>query len=149
MRIADVLQENCIRVQASCASRLEALRQMSGMLSDAGLIYSKSQFLVSVLAREELEPTALGMGIAVPHGRSPAVRRPCMALMTLVPGIDYGAPDGVPVQIIFMLATPPEAADVHLEMLALVAEAAGGPKEIDRILSCRSAGELYSLLTAS
>ncbi|MDD6788533.1 MAG: PTS sugar transporter subunit IIA, partial [Lachnospira sp.] len=82
MRLSDVLSVNCISLQASCQSRFEALRRLTGMLADAGLIYSKSEFLLSVLTREEEEPTALGQGVAVPHGRSAAVKRPCMALMT-------------------------------------------------------------------
>lgn len=145
MRLSDVLSVNCISLQASCQSRFEALRRLTGMLADAGLIYSKSEFLLSVLTREEEEPTALGQGLAVPHGRSAAVKRPCMALMTLTPGIDYGAADGLPVRIIFLLATPPDAADAHLQMLALVAGLVGAPGGPEKLLACRGAQELFQM----
>lgn len=149
MRLADVLSEKCICVQQPCQSGLEALRRLTGLLADSGLIYSKSEFLLSVLTREEQKPTALGLGVAVPHGRSAAVRRPCMALMTLTPGIDYGAPDGLPVRLLFLLATPPDAADAHLQMLAMVAQLVGSPGGADRILSCTSEQELYQLCVTS
>ena len=138
MRLSDVLSVNCISLQASCQSRFEALRRLTGMLA-------KSEFLLSVLTREEEEPTALGQGVAVPHGRSAAVKRPCMALMTLTPGIDYGAPDGLPVRIIFLLATPPDAADAHLQMLALVAGLVGAPGGPEKLLACRGVQELFQM----
>jgi PTS system fructose-specific IIC component len=148
VRLSDVLSENCIALQESCQSGLQALRRLTGLLSDAGLLYSENEFLLSVLTREEEEPTALGQGVAVPHGRSAAVRRPCMALMTLTPGIDYGAPDGLPVRTMFLLATPPDAADAHLQMLALVAELVGSPGGTERLLSCSLPQELYRMCTA-
>ena len=75
-------------------------------------------FLLQVLlARESLGSTAIGEGIAIPHPRNPIVLhipRPMVALCFLEKPIDFGALDGVPVQVIFMLITPTVGSHLHL-----------------------------------
>jgi len=75
-------------------------------------------FLLQVLlARESLGSTAIGNGIAIPHPRSPIVlhvSRPIISLSFLETPIDFDAPDGVPVNIIFTLVSPTIRAHLHL-----------------------------------
>jgi PTS system nitrogen regulatory IIA component len=87
------------------------------------------EFLVKVLlARELLEPTAVGEGIAIPHVRNPIVlhvQRPTLVLCFLEQAIDYGALDGVPVRVLFMLVSPTLRA--HLRLLARLSYALRDP----------------------
>lgn len=75
----------------------------------------------SLLAREKLGSTALGDGIAIPHCRISTCEQPIVALITLQEGIDFDAPDGKPVDILFLLLVPEEAREEHLNVLASLA----------------------------
>ena len=66
----------------------------------------------SLLAREKLGSTALGQGIAIPHCRISDCDSAVVALMTLDEGIDFDAPDGEPVDILFLLLVPEEAQQI-------------------------------------
>ena len=70
-----------------------------------------------ILAREAESTTAVGEGIAIPHAKSGAVIKPGLAAMTVKDGIDYGAPDGKPSNLLFMIAAP-QNGDLHLEVLS-------------------------------
>ena len=61
--------------------------------------------------------TAIGMEIAIPHAKSEAVKAPALTAMTVPEGVDYGAPDGAPCKLLFMIAATTDG-DVHLEVLA-------------------------------
>ncbi len=77
-----------------------------------------------MLAREAAGSTAVGDGIAIPHVRAPIVQngvQPVIALCTLSQPIDFGARDGKPVHVVFLLATP--TVNAHLQLLARLAAA--------------------------
>ena len=77
----------------------------------------KEVFRAEILKREELGSTAVGDGIAIPHAKSETVAAPGLAAMTVPSGVDYGAPDGKPSDILFMIAAPLDG-DLHLEVLS-------------------------------
>jgi PTS system nitrogen regulatory IIA component len=70
--------------------------------------------------REALAPTALGHGIAIPHGVHPGLRRVVAVLGRSRAGLDFAAPDGEPVRLFVALLRPPDAANAHLKALARV-----------------------------
>jgi PTS system nitrogen regulatory IIA component len=74
-----------------------------------------------VLLRESVASTAIGDGLAVPHGHTDAIPGICMAA-GIVEGVeDYPAPDGVPVRVCFLVVTPESGAGLHLKVLARLA----------------------------
>jgi fructose PTS system EIIBC or EIIC component len=75
----------------------------------------------SVLSRETVASTAIGDGLAVPHGRTNAVASICISA-GIVEGVeDYAAPDGVPVRVCFLVITPEDGASLHLKVLGRLA----------------------------
>ena len=76
----------------------------------------------SLLARERLGSTAIGHGIAIPHGRSPALEAPRGALLRLQPAVDFNATDGRGVDLAFALAVPDHYTHQHLMLLSELAE---------------------------
>lgn len=76
----------------------------------------------SLLAREKLGSTALGNGIAIPHCRLSDCNTAIVALITLEHGVDFDAPDGNPVDLLFLLLVPEEAQQEHLNILAGLAQ---------------------------
>lgn len=82
-----------------------------------GCIADREAYRKAILAREEMSSTAIEQGIAVPHAKSDAVSAPSLAAMTLTQGVDYGAMDGQPSDLFFMIAAPLNG-DLHLEILS-------------------------------
>lgn len=83
---------------------------------------SEMDILDALISRERLGSTALGQGIAVPHGRLTDLERPVAAMITLAKGIEFDAPDEEPVDIIFALLVPEDSTDEHLRILSAMAE---------------------------
>lgn len=90
-------------------------------IAEAEASLEVEQVYASLLERERLGSTALGTGVAVPHCRVPGLDKPLGCLITLASPIDYDAPDGEPVDLLFVLLVPPDAAQEHLDLLAEVA----------------------------
>jgi len=76
----------------------------------------------SLRKRERLGSTAIGHGIAIPHGRTPAFDSARGAFLRLAEPVDFGASDGVPVDLVFAMAVPEHFTQQHLQLLAELAE---------------------------
>jgi len=76
----------------------------------------------SLQARERLGSTAIGHGIAIPHGRSPSLEAPRGALLRLQPAVDFNAADGQDVDLVFAMAVPDHYTHQHLMLLSELAE---------------------------
>ncbi|MGE4339870.1 MAG: PTS sugar transporter subunit IIA [Pigmentiphaga sp.] len=75
----------------------------------------------SLFARERLGSTALGYGVAVPHGRIKGLDQPVATFIRLAQPVPFDAPDGQPVRVLMFLLVPEVATQQHLEILAELA----------------------------
>jgi PTS system nitrogen regulatory IIA component len=119
MSLADQLAD----VQASVLNAVDrdaVLDAAAGMLAcrQAGADDLRS----SLQARERLGSTAIGHGIAIPHGRSPTLEAPRGALLRLQPAVDFNASDGQEVDLVFAMAVPDHYTHQHLMLLSELAE---------------------------
>lgn len=117
MRIVDLLKPEAIRLHQTLADKSEAIERLIDLHASVGNVRDKEVFRAEILKREELGSTAVGDGIAIPHAKSETVAAPGLAAMTVPNGVDYGAPDGKPSDILFMIAAPLDG-DLHLEVLS-------------------------------
>ncbi|MGP1576930.1 MAG: PTS fructose transporter subunit IIABC [Treponema sp.] len=118
MKIRDLLKPESIRLNSSAASKDEVLRSLVDLMAAGGNISSKQVYLDGVRKREQEASTAVGDGVAIPHCRSEAVSYAGLAAMTLPAGVDYDAPDGEKVRVIFLIAAPATGGDVHIDALS-------------------------------
>lgn len=117
MRIIDLLKAEAIALNASVSTKDEAIDKMVALHAGAGNLNDAETYKGAILARESQSSTAIGEGIAVPHAKSDSVKVPGLAAITVPGGVDYGAPDGMPSDILFMIAAPLDG-DLHLEILS-------------------------------
>lgn len=120
-RIFDLLQEDCILPGRRPASKEEVLEELAEALCRSGAVKDARELLRLLWEREAQGSTGVGRGVAVPHGRGGCVRRPALAAMTVPEGVDFGSVDGQPVRLVFLIATPPDGKEVHLEALSTLA----------------------------
>ncbi len=117
MKIIDLLSKDAIELNTDVASKEEAIDKLVLLHNSAGNLNDKEEYKKAILAREEQGTTAIGEGIAVPHAKTDAVKKPSLSVITVKNGVDYGAPDGKVSDVIFMIAAHSDG-DVHLEILS-------------------------------
>lgn len=117
MRIIDLLSTDRIALGAQVSDKEQAIDKLVELQMAGGCIDDREAYRKAILAREEMSSTAIEQGIAVPHAKSDAVSAPSLAAMTLTQGVDYGAMDGQPSDLFFMIAAPLNG-DLHLEILS-------------------------------
>jgi len=118
MRIRDLLDPRSIQLNGSAANKADAIEKMVALMAKSGKISDVEVYHKGVLAREEESTTAVGEGVAIPHCKSSSVKEPGLAAMTLSNGVDYDAPDGDPVKVIFLIAAPNTKDNVHVDVLS-------------------------------
>lgn len=121
MKIRDLLRPEGIRLGATAKDKMDAISQLIDLQVRSGNIADAETYRKAILAREAESTTAMGEGIAIPHAKTGAVRRPGLAAMTVPDGVDYDAPDGEPSDLLFMIAAPDTKENVHLEVLSRLA----------------------------
>ncbi len=105
--------------------------------------FESSEVYGKLLARERLGSTALGDGIAIPHCRVSNCKTSVGALITLDEGIDFHAPDGGTVDILFLLLVPEEAQQEHLNILAGLARLLSQHTFCEALRAADGSEELY------
>ena len=119
--LADALRAGGVHYRVGGSDRSSVLRAVVGVMPLPREV-NRDHLLQVLLARESLQSTAVGAGIAIPHPRSPIVLHvgePLIALCFLEQPVDYGALDGTPVHALFSLVSP--SARAHLHLLSRVA----------------------------
>ncbi len=96
--------------------------------------------------REEAFPSAMGRGIAFPHARLPGLARPLVAVGRSARGLDWDAPDGEPVRLLFLILTPLEEPSVQLRILARLAALASDEEFVRRLLAARDIAAARSVM---
>ena len=117
MRIVDLLSPAKIALGASAADQEGAIDLLVDLQNKSGCLTDRETYKQAILARESQTSTAIEMGIAVPHAKSDCVTSPSLAACILKEGVDYGAMDGRPSDLFFMIAAPMNG-DLHLEILS-------------------------------
>lgn len=118
MHITDLLQPVSVSLHRAVPSMEEAVHLLVEQMAAGGNLTDEAAFGADVQAREALGGTCVGGGLAIPHAKSAAVRTPGLAALTLDPPLDCKTPDGVPVRMMFLIAAPADANDLHVQVLA-------------------------------
>ena len=96
------------------------LAELARRIAAAGVAGSAAVLATSLVEREKLGSTAIGGGVAIPHAKVGGLKRPILAVGVCPGGVDFGAPDGETVRLLFVIASPPDAPAEHLRLLAAV-----------------------------
>ncbi len=149
MRIRDLLNPVCIKLNGQAKDKADVIEQMVALMAKSGNISDIDVYHKGVLAREEESTTAVGEGIAIPHCKSDSVKAPCLAAMTLPAGVDYDAPDGDPVKVIFLIAAPNSKDNVHIDVLSKLSVLLLDETFAANLLKAASVEEFLSIVDAA
>lgn len=147
MRISELLQKESIALGRKPQDKADAIGQMVELLAKSGSLEDKKKFKQAILERERLSTTDIGEGIAIPHGKSSAVKRAALAAMVVPQGVDFASADGAPVHLLFMIAVPEEGAELHLEVLERLAAMLMDEDFRKRLTAAKDAAEFLHILS--
>ena len=117
MKIRALLPPEAIIVRADVQTKEAAIDLLAELHDQVGHLSDKEAYERDVWNREGECVTAIGMGMAVPHAKSDAVKQAGLAAITVPDGIDCRALDGQPTRLLFMIAAPDDG-DLHLQILS-------------------------------
>jgi len=151
MKVVDFLSPDAIIPALTGSTKTQVLAEMSAFL--AGRKEGGSKVAIDPLAlqrvleeRELLASTAIGDGIAIPHGKLDTVERLVGALGRSVPGLAFDSIDGKPTHLVFMLVAPSNSAGIHLKALARLSRLFRDANFRQRLLNADSAAAIYQTI---
>jgi len=120
MNISDALRETCVMTDLKGETKEEVLTELVSALKEMGLIENVEEAVKVILEREKLGSTGIGDGVAIPHGKMKNLQHVLCAFGRSAKGVAFGAVDGQPVHIFFLLLAPVESTGLHLKMLSRI-----------------------------
>jgi PTS system nitrogen regulatory IIA component len=146
MNISEILEPGRVLGNVEARSKKRALEILSELLGHAGEECVANDIFENLVQREKLGCTALGRGVAVPHGRSPGLSGPAAAFVKLHEPVDFDAADGERVDLIFGLLVPEEATENQSAALADVTRLMADATLRGALREATSSSTLYQLL---
>ncbi|HVI05264.1 MAG TPA: PTS sugar transporter subunit IIA, partial [Sphingomicrobium sp.] len=119
MQLADFLDCDAIKTALPGGNKRSLMKQLAE-LAGQRLGLETSLVLASVNEREQLGSTGFGQGVAIPHAKIEGLKQIYGLFARLAEPIDYKAIDGRPVDLVFLLLSPPDAGAEHLKALAAI-----------------------------
>ncbi|HEX3858222.1 MAG TPA: PTS IIA-like nitrogen regulatory protein PtsN [Pseudolabrys sp.] len=145
MALADLVAQNAVMPALKVNNKKQAIQELSARAAE--LTGQSERAILEILQqREKLGSTAVGNGVAIPHGKLPTLGRLFGLFARLARPIDFEALDGQPVDLIFLLLAPEAAGADHLKALARVARLLRDPDIARKLRESDNADALYAVL---
>jgi PTS system nitrogen regulatory IIA component len=148
MKLKDFVVREAILIDLQATAKEEAIREIVGSLHQAGRLGESEIDSVTraILNREELGSTGIGQGVAVPHTRHPNVSRLIGTVALSRHGVDFAALDGEPVDILFLLVSPPNQPGDHLRALENISRHLKDERFVSFLRQAKSREQVIDLL---
>jgi len=146
--IATLLPRSNIALDLDAGNKKQVFEQAAALFAQTQSL-AHSAVVDSLLAREKLGSTGLGQGIAIPHGRIKGLKEATGALLRLKTAIPFDAPDGAPVNLLFVLLVPAHATDLHLQILGELAQLFSDKVLRQQLFATSDPAHAYQLITGN
>ena len=147
MQLGDILKPDAVKSISSCTSKKRLFHDL-GELAETSYGLNASGVIEALMERENLGPTGVGQGIALPHARMAEAKRVFGLFLRLEKPLDFDAVDRQPVDLVFALIAPEDAGVEHLKALALVSRTLRDTAVCAKLRANQDAGTLHTILTA-
>ncbi|MFA5794657.1 MAG: PTS sugar transporter subunit IIA [Candidatus Brocadiia bacterium] len=149
MKFSELISKSAIVKELKASDKKEAIKEIVEVMKNSYKAENLkvSNILDKLMKRERIGSTGIGSGVAVPHAKIEGLQAVLGALGRSSAGIDYDAVDGAPVQLIFVLLTPKNNAELNLQTLQLVARATKQPNFCKFLKEAKDGKEIISILT--
>ncbi len=118
MKITEILKKDCIDLNLKSRDKESVIKELISLLIKREVVTDKEGFFNSVWEREKTYTTGIGMGIAIPHGKSRYVKHAAVAFGKSVQGVDFKSLDNKPAHLLFLIAVPEKSDELHLKLIS-------------------------------
>lgn len=118
MQLGALIRPDLIFPDLPATDRVQVLRALAGRVAERGLVNDRDILFEKLWEREQLGSTAIGGGIAIPHCKVDRLKSGLVSLGRIPQGVDFGAADGQPVRLFFLVISPSQSPAEHLQILA-------------------------------
>ncbi|CUK08855.1 PTS sugar transporter subunit IIA [Shimia thalassica] len=146
MDLFTILKPEAVKVVSAASSKKRLLHAI-GELTESAYGLDSARVVEALLERENLGPTGVGHGVALPHARMPGLDSVIGAFILLEKPVDFSAVDRQPVDIAFALFAPEDAGVEHLKALALVSRTLRESSVCTKLRANPDPSTLFSILT--
>jgi PTS system nitrogen regulatory IIA component len=143
VRLSDLLSPTRIRVPLQATDKDGVLRELVALVGTGGV---SDDVLGAILERERQFPTGIGYGVAVPHGKTPALTGLVIVAGTTPVPVPYETIDGEPVRLFFLLVGPESAAGAHVKALSRISRLVRREPVRGRLLGAQTPEEFYRIV---
>ena len=146
MNITELLTVNQIKLELTSKTKEDVLKEMVEVLDKNNKLLDKDKYLQAVIDREKDFSTGIGMGIAIPHGKSSGVKEPALVFGRSIDGIDYQSMDDKLAHVFFLIAVPEESSNEHLKILSQISRKLMHKELRESLMKASSPEEIITLL---
>jgi PTS system nitrogen regulatory IIA component len=146
MKILDILAPEAIIPAMGATTKAAALQELATRLATLHPAIDGARLVQVLLDREALGSTAIGEGIAIPHGKLPGVSNVVAAFGRSPEGLEFDSLDGNPTRIFFLLVAPEDSAGIHLKALARVSRLLKDKDFRDRLAAGGTQEQLFAII---
>ncbi|MBN2328825.1 MAG: PTS sugar transporter subunit IIA [Candidatus Omnitrophica bacterium] len=148
MNLSEILSEQCISLNIQGRTKPEVIQEMAALATQSDKIGDEEALVEALMAREKIQTTGIGHGMAIPHATAEGVRGLVLCLGISRKGIDFESLDGKPVNLIFMLAGEPRLQTSFLSILSKISRFFRKSSFREEVHKARSAQEIIEMIEA-
>ena len=145
MYTKDMFSKERVTFNLKAENKQDVIDELIDILVKDGKVRDKEEFRKAVLQREAEFSTGIGMGIAIPHGKSPAVNEASIVFGRSNNGLDYESMDDLPAQLFFLIAVPLESSDLHLKALSEISRNLMHKEVREKLMTCDTYEEFINV----
>lgn len=146
MKIVDLIERDMVVPNLKGKTKSHILRELAENLAERRPHLDKAEVARVLIEREELASTAIGEGVAIPHGKLPGVTEIVACLGRVKGGVDFDSMDGQPTFLFFVLVAPENSTGAHLKALARISRLFKDPDFRERLLDANDADSMFETL---
>ena len=146
MKLTSILPRDCVRAPMKATTKIEAITELVDLLASSGRVNDRDRVLQAVLDRERTASTGIGQGLAVPHGKCAGCDELVMAIGKPAEPLDFDSKDDRPVEIVVLLASPPNKTGPHIQALARISRLMLMESFRGEVARARTSDELWEII---
>ncbi|HZP44346.1 MAG TPA: PTS sugar transporter subunit IIA [Candidatus Binataceae bacterium] len=146
MKIAEILAPQYVIAELTAETKPQILLELAKRLAEGQKQVSLNDLKAVLSERERLGSTAIGDGIAIPHGKVPGIQQIVGTFGRSTKGVDFDSLDGKPTHLFFLLVAPEDSASLHLKALARVSRLFRDNAFRENLMKAKDAAEIYQLI---
>jgi PTS system nitrogen regulatory IIA component len=146
MKIVDLIRREMVVPALKSTDKRGILEELAAYMADHHARIDRAGLSRVLIEREQLASTAIGEGVAIPHGKLAAVGEIVACLGRARNGVDFDSMDGQPTYLFFVLVAPESSTGAHLKALARISRVFKDPEFRRRLLAAPDAESMYTVV---